>query len=180
VRRNQAPKPAALLHVIEARAYACMGDAQACRRALSVCQELFARAGDDTDPAWCAFFDENEPCGLIGVTLRDLALADPGHARRHAGEARPWIERAAGQRTGGFLRSKVLDLDGLAVTAMLLGEPDEAAALITSAISLAGDVTSARVISRLERTVALGGQLYPGSRAIAGAGREVSARTQGN
>jgi hypothetical protein len=62
VRRNQAPKPAALLHVIEARAYACMGDAQACRRALSVSQELFARAGDDTDPAWCAFFDGGELC----------------------------------------------------------------------------------------------------------------------
>jgi hypothetical protein len=49
-----------------------------------------------------------------------------------------------------------------------------------SALSLAGDVASARVTSRLERTVALGGQLYPGSRAIAGAGREVSARMPGN
>jgi hypothetical protein len=114
------------------------------------------------------------------VTVRDLALADPGHARRHAGQARPWIERAAGQRTGGFLRSKVLDLGGLAVTALLLGEPDEAVALIMSALSLAGDVASARVTSRLERTVALGGQLYPGSRVIAGAGREVSARMPGN
>jgi hypothetical protein len=113
----------------------------------------------------------------VGVTLRDLALADADHARRHAAEALPWIERAASQRPSGFLRSKVLDLDELAVTALLLGEPGVAAGRLMSAASMADDVASERVTSRLRRTVALGGQLFPGARALAEAAREVSTRT---
>lgn len=176
-RRNSAPKPTALLNVIEARAYACMGDVVECRRALGTCQETFRRVGAGIDPHWCAFFDEGELCGLVGVTLRDLALADTDHARRHAADALPWVQRAASQRPSGFLRSKVLDLDGLAVIELLLHEPAEAAKRLMSAVSMADGIASERVSSRLRRTVALGNQLFPGSRALGEAANEVGIRT---
>jgi hypothetical protein len=178
IRRGPAPKATAMLHAIEARAYACMGEAKQCHRALGVAQDAFSRSGASTDPAWSEFFDEGELCGLVGVTLRDLALSDPGHVRRHAGDARQWIERAVSQRPPVFLRSKVLDMDGLAVTALLLGEPEAAADLVISAASLARDVTSARVTSRLRRTVVLARQRFPDAPGVADLGEHVEARAR--
>ena len=175
IRRSPAPKATAMLRIIEARAYACMGDAEECHRALGIAQDVFSRAGTDTDPAWCAFFDEGELCGLVGVTLRDLALADPDHARDHAAGAGPWIERAVSQRPRAYLRSKILDLDGLAVTTLLLGEPEGAADLAMSAISLAREVASSRVTSRLRRTVLLAEQRFPGAHGVAELGEQVRA-----
>jgi hypothetical protein len=121
-RRSTTPKTMALLHVIEARAHAGLGQARDCTRALGAAQDAFARAGKDTDPAWCAFFDEGELYGLLGVTLRDLALADTDHAPGHAADARDWIEQAIQQRPRHFLRSRVMDIDSLAVVNVLLGQ----------------------------------------------------------
>ena len=75
IRRSSTPKTMALLHVIEARAHAGMGQTPDCTRALGAAQDAFAQAGKHTDPAWCAFFEEGGLYGLLGVTLRDLALA---------------------------------------------------------------------------------------------------------
>jgi transcriptional regulator with XRE-family HTH domain len=178
IRRSPAPKPAALLHLIAARAYACMGEARECNRSLDIAQHIFSRAGADTDPAWCAFFDEGELRGLLGVTLRDLALADDDHAPEHAAVARPWIELAISQRPTGYLRSKVLDMDGLAVVWLLLGEAEEATTMIISALSLADGVASSRVTARFQRTVLLAEQRFPGTNAIAELRGEVTAHTR--
>jgi hypothetical protein len=154
VRRSSVPKATAMLRIIEARAYACTGNAKECHQALGLAQDAFSRVGANTDPEWCGFFDEGELCGLVGVTLRDLALWDADHARDHAAAAMPWIESAVRQRPRAYLRSKVLDVDGLAVTSLLIGEPEAAAEHARSAISLARDMTSSRVTSRLKRRAA--------------------------
>ena len=116
-----------------------MGQVQDCHQALGAAQEAFARAETDTDPGWCAFFDDGELCGLLGVTLRDLALADTDHAAQRAADARPWIEQAIEQRPRQFLRSRVMDMDGLAVVNVLLGEPEAAGKAATASLAMAGD-----------------------------------------
>jgi hypothetical protein len=166
IRRNSTPKTMAMLHVIEARAHAGMGQVQDCHRALGAAQDAFARAGTDTDPGWCAFFDDGELCGLLGVTLRDLALADTDHAARHAADARPWIEQAIEQRPRQFLRSRVMDMDGLAVVNVLLGEPEAAGKAATASLTMAGTVASSRVNDRLRRTAQLAQAAFPHTSAI--------------
>jgi hypothetical protein len=85
----------------------------------------------------------------------------------------PWIESAVRQRPRAYLRSKVLDVDGLAVTTLLIGEPEPAAEHARSAISLARDMTSSRVTSRLKRTALLAEQRFPGARGVAGLGEQI-------
>jgi hypothetical protein len=179
IRRSSTPKTMALLHVIEARAHAGMGQVRDCHRALGAAQDAFAQAGQDTDPGWCAFFDEGELYGLLGVTLRDLALADKDHASSHAAEAMPWIEQAIERRPRQFLRSRVMDMDGLAVVNVLLGEPEAAGKAAAAALSMAGTVTSARVMTRLHRTNQLAQERFPGESAIVGLAERAPALTPG-
>jgi hypothetical protein len=179
IRRSSTPKTMALLHVIEARAHAGMGQTGDCSRALGAAQDAFARAGKDTDPAWCAFFDEGELYGLLGVTLRDLALADSDHARRHAADARQWIEQAIQQRPRNFLRSRVMDMDGLAVVNVLLGEPEAAGQAAATAMTMAVAVTLARVMSRLRRTAWLAQARFPDASDISGLREQVAALPSG-
>jgi hypothetical protein len=175
LRRHLVAKPAAMLHVIVARAHAGIGAAGPCQRSLGTAQEAFTRDDAAPEPAWCGFFDEGELCGLVGVTLRDLALSDRGRAARHAAAARPWIEGAIGGRPAQYARSKVMDIDGLAVTGLLLGEHDDAITAITTAVSMAEAVSSARVTERLRRTVALARQRFPASPDVEGLSEQVRA-----
>jgi hypothetical protein len=159
IRRTSSPKASALLHIAQARAHACLGAERDCGAALGAAQETYAR--DGTDPAWCGFFDEGELRGLLGVALRDLAAASPGQVTRIATEARAWIEQAATSRPGAFLRSKVLDTDGIAVTSILAREPDRAAAAAGEAITLSRQVNSPRAAGRLLATIAMGRRAFP-------------------
>ena len=179
IRRSTTPKTMALLHVIEARAHAGMGQTGDCTRALGAAQDAFAQAGQGTDPACCAFFDEGELYGLLGVTLRDLALADTDHAGSHAADARHWIEQAIQQRPRNFLRSRVMDMDGLAVVNVLLGEPEAAGQAAATAMTMATAVTSARVMSRLRRTAWLAQARFPDASDIGGLRDQVAALPSG-
>lgn len=157
-----------------------MGQGRDCTRALGAAQDAYAQAGHNTDPAWCAFFDEGELYGLLGVTLRDLALADPDHAARHAADARVWIERAIEQRPRHFLRSRVMDMDSLAVVNVLLGEPKAAGEAAATAMTMATAVTSARVMSRLRRTTQLAQARFPGTTEITGMREQAAALASGD
>jgi hypothetical protein len=165
-RRSATPKTTALLLIIEARAHAGMGNAAECCHALDMAQDSFSRAGTGTDPGWCSFFDEGELYGLLGVTLRDLALNIELSPERYAADARPWIERAIELRSRSFLRSRVLDMDSLAVVNVLLDEPESAESAALKALSMADYVTSSRVTNRLLRTAKLARARFPGSSAI--------------
>jgi hypothetical protein len=166
VRRSATPKTTALLLIIEARAHAGMGNAVDCRHALDMAQDAFSRAGAGTDPSWCPFFDEGELCGLLGVTLRDLALNTEVQPERYAVEARPWIERAIELRPQNFLRSRVMDMDSLAVVNVLLDEPESAQEAALKTVSMAVHVISSRVTNRLLRTAELAHTRFPGVSAI--------------
>jgi hypothetical protein len=167
IRRSATPKASALLFVIQARAYAGMGDATGCYSALKSAEDAFMRAGRETDPAWCDFFDEGELCGSLGVSLRDLALASVDGAKRYAADAQPWIERAIEHRQAYFLRSRIMDIDSLAVVNIILGEPDLALKAAGTAIAMAGRVASSRLVRRLHRTTRLAHHHFPGMPGVA-------------
>jgi hypothetical protein len=177
LRRTEAAKPAAMLHVIVARAHAGRGAAQDCQRSLGTAQQLFTRSTAGSDPGWCGFFDEGELCGMVGVTLRDLALRDAMRAARHATRARPWIERAIAHRPVAYTRSKVMDTDGLAVTAVLLGEHGEAITALSAAVAMAQTVASARVADRLARTLTLARRRFPASANVEELGEQIQVLT---
>jgi hypothetical protein len=159
IRHQAPPKATALLLVAQARAHACLGAEQECRASLGAAQDSFT--GDAPDREWCSFFDGAEFAGLTGVTLRDLALAAPGSAPRIAAEARDWTEKAANERSTAFLRSKILDTDGVAVTSLLAGEPDRAAVATADALALTGRLRSPRTIRRVTDTIAMGARTFP-------------------
>ena len=159
IRHQAPPKATALLLVAQARAHACLGAEQECRASLNAAQESFT--GDAPDREWCSFFDSAELAGLTGVTLRDLALTVPDSAPRIATEARGWIEKAANQRSTAFLRSKILDTDGIAVTSLLAGEPDRAAVATADALALTSGLRSPRTIRRVKKTIAMGARAFP-------------------
>ena len=159
IRRQAPPKATALLMVAQARAHACLGAEQDCRAALGAASDSFTR--DAPDPAWCGFFDDAEFAGLTGVALRDLALAAPDSAPRIAPEARGWIEQAADSRPAAFLRSKILDTEGIAVTSLLAGEPDRAAAATADALALTSRLHSPRTAVRVRATIEMGARDYP-------------------
>jgi tetratricopeptide (TPR) repeat protein len=167
IRRSATPKAAAMLLIIQARAYAGMGRAPECNHALGMAQGAFNQAVPGTDPEWLAFFGEGELYGSLGVALRDLALASEGDAERYAADARPWIERAIESRPDHFLRSRVMDMDSLAVVKILLKEPESAIEAASTAISMADRVASSRVIRRLRRTGQLAQTQFPRLSAIA-------------
>jgi hypothetical protein len=176
IRRQCPSKATALLLIAQARAHACLGDEQESRIKLGAAQDAFTR--DAPDPSWCGFFDEAELAGLTGVTLRELAFAVPESAARTAAEARTWIQRAAGIRPSGFLRSKILDTDGIAMTSLLAGEPDRAAAATADALTLTRQLHSPRTIRRVRATIELGASTYPDAAAwddLAGQARALPA-----
>jgi hypothetical protein len=161
IRRQSPPKATALLLIAQARAHACLGEEKDCRVKFGAAQDAFTR--DAPDPSWCGFFDDAELAGLTGVTLRELAFAVPESAGRTAAEARTWIQRAVDVRSAGFLRSKILDTDGIAMTSLLAGEPDRAAAATADALALTSKLHSPRTIRRVRATIELGARLYPGA-----------------
>jgi len=162
--RARMPRVTAMLRVMEGRAYACLGDATGCDRALGLAADAFSSNG--SDPAWSEFFDETELAGVTGVALRDLAVRDSPNSARHAARARPWIAQAATGRSRAFLRSRVLDLAGLALVDLLLDEPHAALSSGRQALEQAGAVNSSRVERNLSQLAATAADRYPSIRAV--------------
>ena len=94
IRRSSTPKTMALLHVIEARAHAGMGQARDCYRALGAAQDAFAQAGKRHRP------------GLVRLLRRRRAVRA---ARRHAPRPRAGRHRP---RTRSRRRRPAVDRAG--------------------------------------------------------------------
>jgi hypothetical protein len=181
IRRARNARVSAMMHAMEGRAHGCMGDSRGCQRALDESREEFDRAETADDPPWAAFFSDSELLGVTGVALRDLSLwhlrADQAQlAHTYATKARPFIAQAAEGRSKEYLRSQVLDLDGLAVVNFLAGEPGEAVRAAHRALDLSAPVSSARTQRNLQRTIRLGRARYGDLPEL----RELSQRAQSN
>jgi len=142
-----------MLHTREAWAYAAMGRPAAFRRATAEAAEALAeaRAGDDEEPYWIAYFDDAELSGVTGGRLLDMARQDP---HTHAEDAAQAIRDAVSTRGTEAGRSHALDMIGLAECDFLLGNTADAVAHTHQAVEAAARTQSTRVRAQL-------GQLYP-------------------
>jgi hypothetical protein len=119
---------------MEARALASLGDAAGCAAALNRAEKEFANRHEVDDPAWISYFDALELAGETAHCFRDL-----GHARKaqlFAAQAVDPVLTPA--RTQSFL--SLVHADG----ALAEGNLDEAMALATQSVQVAGLLQSSR------------------------------------
>jgi hypothetical protein len=161
-REGATPRTQAMLHALEARAYANMGQPGKCRRALRMAEDTFEDcAPADADPDWIRFFSEAELYAETAHSYRDLAYSS-GRSPTYVSRARPAMERAVelfrreAEETdgGGHRRSYALNLLGMASVHLLQQEPQDCAFRAEEAIELARKLRSERVNNRLRRTAA--------------------------
>ncbi|MQS06685.1 hypothetical protein FNX48_005685 [Streptomyces sp. IF17] len=164
-RENAGSRLLAMLHALEARARASLGQTTRCRRAVDTADEVFAEIDPrEHEPDWIAFFTLAELHVENGCAYRDLAYAtdaDPDHtvpARRRIGAAVELFreELKRGERVGepGPRRSYALGLIGLSTVHLLCREPEAAAERAMEALEVTRRLRSERVCDRLRRTTA--------------------------
>ncbi|MGW6394525.1 regulator [Streptomyces sp. NPDC055103] len=132
------PVVQAMLHAIEARGHAVLGEARACGASLVRAERALeaARPGDEV-PYWARMFDEAQLADELGHCHRDLQQYRP--AAQHA-------ERALQLRAPGFARSRLFCRVVLATSRLALGELDQACALGAEAAQQASEMRSARAV----------------------------------
>lgn len=159
-RNDVTPTVRAMLHALEARYYAVMGQLREFDRAIGLAGDAFAHSDPASDPVWAGFFDSGEFCATVGVCHQIAARARPDHAETSA----ELIQQAIATRGAGRVRSRAFDHIALARTRLLQGEYDGAAAAADTALGLFGELTSSRVTDRL-RELRAEAAAHPGSRA---------------
>ncbi|WP_329388692.1 regulator [Streptomyces sp. NBC_01716] len=132
------PVVQALLHSVEARAHAVLGEARACTTSLARAERALesARPGDEV-PHWARTFDEGQLADEFAHCYRDLQQYRA--AVQHA-------ERALQLRSPAFARSRLFCRVVLACARLGLGELDQACALGAEAAQQATEIRSARAV----------------------------------
>lgn len=143
----------AMLHTLEARAYANMGQVNKCHRAVRMAEETFTDSRPDEDPAWIAFFTEAELHAENAHSYRDLAYV-AGRSPTYASLAQPEMASAVEGFSADPVhqRAYALNLVGMGTVHLLLREPEQAAHATDRAISVARRVRSERVNTRIRKT----------------------------
>ncbi|WP_436773205.1 hypothetical protein [Yinghuangia sp. YIM S09857] len=179
-RDTAGPRTQAMLYAVEGRAHAALGQADKCRRALSVAEQLHADAADAPgtpgvpaapgipgtlgtpgrpgdvapdggEPDWIRYFGRAELSCETGPPFRDLAYRGAAPAEK----AREPLEEAVRRFADApeYQRSHALANVGLAAVYVLVREPERACGVAGTALSLTARVRSERLTTRLRRTV---------------------------
>ncbi|MGA5320891.1 regulator [Streptomyces seoulensis] len=132
------PVVQALLHAVEARAHAVLGETRACTGALVRAERALetARPGDDV-PHWARFFDEAQLADELGHCHRDL------HQFRAAAQH---AERSLRLRSATHARSRLFSRVVLATARLGLGDLDQACALAAESAAQAAEMRSVRAV----------------------------------
>ncbi|MFG2191245.1 regulator [Streptomyces sp. NPDC048639] len=130
------PVVQALLHAVEARGHAVMGEVRACTASLARAERALeqAKPGDDV-PHWARSFDEAQLADDFGHCHRDLQQYRA--AVQHA-------ERSLQLRAAGYARSRLFCRVVLASARLGLGELDQACVLGAEAAAQAAEMRSTR------------------------------------
>jgi hypothetical protein len=122
--------------LVEARAHARAGDAQAAGAALKAAEGWLERSRDgDNDPSWLGFYSYDRFAADAAECYRDLKA--PRQVRR-------FTEQALSQPTEEFVRSHGLRLVVSAVAELESGNLDAACEQGVRAVEVAGRISSAR------------------------------------
>jgi hypothetical protein len=143
----------AMLHALEARAYANLGQVNKCHRAVRMAEDTFADSCPSEDPAWISFFNEAELHAENAHSYRDLAYV-AGRSPTYASLAHPEMVKAVDGFSGDPVhqRAYALNLVGMGTVHLLMREPEQAAHFTDQAIGVAKRVRSERVNTRIRKT----------------------------
>ncbi|WP_049568036.1 hypothetical protein [Streptomyces sp. SBT349] len=159
-RERATARTQAMLYALEGRAYATVGQAPKCHRAVRMAEDAFADIErGEREPDWIRFFSEAELNAENAHSYRDLAYVG-GKSTMYLSRAAPRMERAvelfaeecAVDPTGGHQRSYALNLIGMATVHLLDREAEACTARAAEAKDLAGRLRSERVNNRLRTT----------------------------
>ncbi|GHF32331.1 hypothetical protein GCM10010218_11670 [Streptomyces mashuensis] len=133
-----APVVQALLHAVEARGHAVLGEVRACSASLARAERALesARPGDDV-PYWVRYFDEAELADELAHCHRDLQQYRA--AAQHA-------ERSLQLRAAAYARSRLFCRVVLASARLGLGELEQACQLGAEAAQQASEMRSVRAL----------------------------------
>ncbi|MCC2277135.1 regulator [Streptomyces sp. ET3-23] len=128
----------ALLHAVEARGHAVLGEVRACSASLARAERALegARTGDEV-PYWVRFFDEAQLADEFAHCHRDLQQYRA--AAQHA-------ERSLQLRSPAYARSRLFCRVVLASARLGLGELEQACALGAEAAQAAAEMRSVRAL----------------------------------
>ncbi|MEO3767988.1 hypothetical protein [Streptomyces sp. B5E4] len=144
-----------MLYAMEARAYANLGRPDRCHRAVRMAEDCFADIDPGgSEPDWIRFFSEAELNSENAHSYRDLAYV-AGRSPTYAALARPVMARAVELFAADAerRRSYALNLVGLATVHLLEEDPEQCALCAGEALTVARQVRSERVNTRLRKTV---------------------------
>lgn len=126
----------AMFLAMEARALASIQDARGCAEILHRAEQMFEQSNPTEDPDWISYFDALELAGEAAHCFRDLGQAQ--ETRLFAANAIDAIRTPP--RTRAFIG--MVDAAG----ALSAGHLDEAVAVATAAVGLAGSLQSNRYL----------------------------------
>ncbi|MDI2129290.1 hypothetical protein [Yinghuangia seranimata] len=150
-RDSAGPRTQAMLYAVEGRAHAGLGQADKCRRSMSLAEQLTADAADSEEPDWIRYFGTAEFNAEAGHAYRDLAYRGAGAPDRARGPLAKAV--ALFEHATEYQRSLALSRIGLASVHVLEREPEAACEAVHGALDLASRVRSDRLTTRLRRTV---------------------------
>ncbi len=134
------PVLSSLLHAVQARGHALLGEANATRTAVLEAERCYERASTDDEPTWLAFYTEAELAADLGRCLRDVG--EPEQGTRLISQAmdtyEPWR-----------VRSRCFVQTDLATAHLVGRDYEHAAALGRDAVRTAAQVRSTRTLDRL-------------------------------
>jgi hypothetical protein len=134
------PVLSALLHAVEARGHALLGDANTTRTAVLEAERSYERARPGDEPSWLAFYTDAELAADLGRCLRDVGEPEQG-------------TRLITQAMDGYepwrVRSRCFVQTDLATAHLVNGDHEHAAALGRDAVRTAAEVSSTRTFDRL-------------------------------
>ncbi|MEV6617221.1 regulator [Streptomyces sp. NPDC051051] len=132
------PAVQALLHAVEARGHAVLGEVRACTASLVRAERALEAAGPGEEvPFWARFFDEGQLADEFGHCHRDLQQFRA--AAQHA-------ERSLRLRPAGYARSRLFCRIVLATARLGLGELDHACQIAAEAAGQAAEMRSVRAV----------------------------------
>jgi tetratricopeptide (TPR) repeat protein len=134
------PALGALLHAVEARGHALLGDANATRRAVHEAERQYERCRPDDEPPWMGFFTPAELAADLGRCLRDTGESD---------QAAKLITQAHDSYEPWRVRSRCFVQTDLAAAHLVGRDFEQAAALGRDAVRTAAQVSSTRTLDRL-------------------------------
>ena len=146
--RTTHPTARSLLHLRRARAYAALGQEAGCYRALSASEKELGTRSADAAPAWCSWMSQADLAVDSGRCLLDLGHASL--ARDRIGEGMALLPVARSKTKAVFLTYE-------AASFLEAGDVEEALAVTTTALDLAGQLGAERCVAQIR-------ELAPGFR----------------